>query len=271
MVKPQLIIPLLLVIFSFKCKPASVDISAHTQVVPALEADIEQGKNIIYAAGFPLVPNLTFSYPMDTVGGGFKFNGQPARSFGRLVYKKYIDREIGIVYFKNDDEFIVTVNVIEQNEEMIFAKGFSQSPRLSVALDSIYAAMEAGRNDTAELSRWKHVFRDFDQVVIPDIRFSLDDDFRKIEGNIESGNEPHEIERAYQRIGLVLSEYGTRSESEVELIEEPTLVIENTDITNVKHMIFNKPFFMILKKSNVRAPYFMMKVENTAFMKKVDY
>jgi len=343
MSKSQLIIPVLLAIFSFKCTPntpdQAVDVyangfppvkmlepSSQTQFVPVLEAQAEKGKNIIYAVSLALAweelknqigkpenlesdelklmeqsgsykgalevgeyvkdikvteqkisvrtafgKSLSFRYPMDSITYSFAFNGESVRAFGMPYYSETIASEIGILYYKSDDEFIISISLEQEGNEMILAKGFSQDTRLSTTLENIYAAMEAGRkSDTAATAAWKYALNESDEVVIPIVSFNLGNNFSGIENtHFSVGDEEHKIVKAYQRTALVLNQFGTKIESEAEMVDSAAAIIDMPEKPAVKHLVFDKPFVMILKKDKVRNPYFMMKVKNTALMAKV--
>jgi len=214
--------------------------------------------------------SLSFRYPMDSILYGAKFNGQFVRAFGVSGYSLVTAGEqIGVLYYKNDDEFIIRINPEQQEHEIILAKGFSEGTRLSDMLEHIYAAIGSGRSDTAETSMWKYILNDSDKVVIPVVRFNLGNNFEGIEhSHFTIKNKIHEIIKAYQRTALVLNEFGIKIESEAEEVDVAAAAIDIPGELPVKHLVFDKPFVVILKKYNVRNPYFMMKVENTVLMVK---
>lgn len=342
MSKSQLIIPVLLAIFSFKCKPPdtphqAVDVytsgfppmkmlepSSLTQFVPVLEARTEKGKNIIYTVSLALAwdelinkigkpsnlqsnelelmeqsvsykgaldtdeyvrdikvekqeisiyagfgGSLTFHDPLDSILYGAKFNGEYVRAFGVSGFSlKAVGHQIGVLYYKSDDEFIISIQPEQQAHEIILAKGFSQGTQLSTMLTNIYAAIDAGwKSDKAPSSAWKYMLNDDDEVTIPVVSFNLGNDFDGIEeSRFTVGHVPHRIKKAYQRTALVLNEYGAKIEGEAKIVDVAAAIIDMPEKPPVKHLVFDKPFVVILKKDNVRNPYFMMKVENTELM-----
>ena len=214
--------------------------------------------------------SLTFRYPMDSILYGAKFNGEYVRAFGVSGFSLItVGYQIGVLYYKNDDEFIIRIHPEQEEHEIILAKGFSEGTRLSIMLENIYAAIAARKNDTVSASAWKYVLNDDDEVVIPVVRFNLGNSFDGIEHtHLIIGNETHEILKAYQRTAMVLNEFGTKIESEADVTDAAAAIVEEPAKPPVKHLVFDKPFVVILKKYNVRNPYFMMNVENTELMVK---
>ncbi|HEX6181639.1 MAG TPA: hypothetical protein VFZ47_10365, partial [Chitinophagaceae bacterium] len=76
----------------------------------------------------------------------------------------------------------------------------------------------------------------------------------------------HLLELAYQRTGLILDEYGAVVESEVTYAVDSAGAVPQPEYP--KNMLFNKIFYVIVKRVDKANPYFVMKVENSELLTK---
>lgn len=113
---------------------------------------------------------------------------------------------------------------------------------------------------------WKYYYKEEDQLIIPKFNFNIETNFDSLEGNkFSSQNENYNIERAYQRTAFKLDESGAIIESEAE-IEVAVEEIEEIEKPKPKKMIFDKPFLILLKRTDAKNPYFGLWTTNTELM-----
>ena len=74
------------------------------------------------------------------------------------------------------------------------------------------------------------------------------------------------IELAWQRTAFILDESGAEIESEAEAATEA--IEEEYEKPKPKKMIFDKPFLILLKRTDAKNPYFGLWITNTELMMK---
>ena len=101
---------------------------------------------------------------------------------------------------------------------------------------------------------------------IPVISFNIKTNFRGLEGQafVTQDGKRHSIEEAYQRTGFILNEKGAVIESEAYSTVDSVGIAPEPP--HPKRMIFNKPFYVLMKRIDQQNPYFVMKVENAELL-----
>jgi hypothetical protein len=211
--------------------------------------DISAGKNdvkvgdgkVSIAASFQ--QSVSFAYPMERIKSTFQ--GKAVRAFG---YEDGIAGGVKLLYYKSDDEFILSIQTHEK-EEMLLAKGFAGGRSLRVMLNNISVAIKIGS---------KHSLNTADVLIIPVLRFNLSASYPAMENSfITANNKQYQIEKATQRTAFVLNETGDKAAGKAEVSD---------GVAKPKQLLFDKPFVVLLKKPTAVYPYFMMKVDNTELM-----
>ena len=126
------------------------------------------------------------------------------------------------------------------------------------------------QESVVDSTRWKYRFDDDDMVMIPDMSFNISADFNKLINNtFTAKHESYRIIKAWQRIAFLLNETGAKIESEaaVEMVLE-CLELERPVRHEPKRMIFDKPFFLMLHRTDVQYPYCCMHLVNSELMVK---
>ena len=212
--------------------------------------------------------SLPFKVPLDSQAG-FKFMGTTVKAFGMRHYDWAMAEQISILYYKNDDEFIIRLAPEDHNNEIIIAKGLDSGSDLITLQSSINQGIERGRTDQQqEENLWRYRLKSIDEVIIPVLRFNIGANYASIENqHVATADQTYFIEKAYQRTAFILDEYGAKVESVAEVAAAAAAApVGPAKRPTPKHFLLNKPFAVILKKVNSTNPYFMMKVENDELM-----
>ena len=111
---------------------------------------------------------------------------------------------------------------------------------------------------------WRYYFTDEDEVVIPKFKFNIENNYASLEEkNFKAGIQGYLLETAYQRTAFILDESGAEIESEAEM----TAAAEAEETKpHPKKMRFDKPFFLMLKRTDSNNPYFALWTNNTELM-----
>ena len=231
------------------------------------ESSVEiNGNSIIAKAEFD--KSLPFEHELQNFSNKLTFNGQKVAAFGLIglcTYEQF--KNIKIIYYKNDINFIVKLLPKEKEHEVILFMSEKKFNSISEMNKEIERLTEIGKKEIKNNKiNWKYYYKEEDQLIIPKFNFNIETNYDSLEGNkFSSENENHNIERAFQRTAFKLDESGAIIESEAE-IEVTVEEIEETEKPKPKKMIFDKPFLILLKRTDAKNPYFGLWTTNTELM-----
>ncbi|MBQ3733688.1 MAG: hypothetical protein II859_06980 [Bacteroidales bacterium] len=209
---------------------------------------------------------LPFDYKLQKYEHKLKFDGQKVAAFG-VEGDDHEDMKqiVEILYYKNDKNFIVKLKPTDEEHEIVLfktEKKYGTMAEMTAATDSL---IQLGKKERVVANKkWKYQFLSDDVVMVPDIDFDISASFDKLVGNIfEANTKTYKILKAWQRTAFKLDEAGAEVKSEAEF-EVVLLSIEQEEETKPtpKKMIFDKPFFVMLRRTDATNPYFCLYVAN---------
>jgi hypothetical protein len=224
------------------------------------------GNEIIAKAFF----NKTLPFPskLQKIDDGLVFDKTKVTAFGMQSYDEEAAKFTQILYYKDDDHFVLKLVPKDDQHEILLIKGIGNVATLSEALKKTNETIGLGMKErlNSKIS-WKYTLNDIDIFSIPAIKFNIENNYHNIEGQVfATNNTNYSIATAYQRTGFILNENGAVVES---------YAVTSTDTTAAepikiepKRMIFNKPFFIIIKKRESENPYFVMYVHDNELLTK---
>lgn len=228
-----------------------------------LKATVDNGE-IVAEAFFNKA--LPFSKTLQKVNSGILFDGARVKAFGMNTLDYEIEDFTQILFYKDDDNFILQLTPGDTSNQIIFVKGLQNIKTLAQAIKQTNILTQQGglqRHSNNEL--WKYRFYETDSFVIPVIRFNIETNYKGLEGmTFAAGDKKQTIKTAYQRTAFSLDENGA-------IIESAALVAAADSVAaplHPKKLIFDKPFFIIIKHTAQANPYFVMKVENGELMER---
>ena len=213
--------------------------------------------------------SLPFEFPLISFDDKLVFGSTKVASFGidEPSYKAY--KIIEIVYYKNDDNFILKLKPKDKEHEIILFKTqerFGSIAEMNTAIKK-YSTIRATEWKNYRL-QWKYFLREEDEVIIPKFNFNLETNYKTLEKNkFTSGTTGYEIEEAWQRTAFILDEMGAETES-VAITETTVEEASNEEKPKPKKMKFDKPFLILLKRADAENPYFALWTTNSELMKK---
>ncbi len=225
--------------------------------------------DIIYARA-EFNKSLPFELKLQSFNNKLTFDGQKVSSFGIYGYDSYEQLKIvQIVYYKNDNNFIIKLLPKDKEHEIILYKTSQSFSSIYGMTNEIQKLTEIGKTEKKnEKINWKYYYNEEDVVIIPKFNFNIETNYTTLEGNNFKAKEQNfQIERAWQRTAFILDESGAEIESEAE-IEAATEEIEEEEYEKPKpkKMIFDKPFLILLKRTDTQNPYFGLWTANTELM-----
>jgi hypothetical protein len=229
------------------------------------EVDVS-GDGVIAKAFFN--KSLPFDVKFQRLDDVVPFDGYVVSAFGMQRYDEDIARCAEILYYHDDDHFVLKLKPSDTSHEIILTKGLPTITSLSDAVRKTNDLIQKGKQEKIQKDlAWKYVINPDDKFTIPVIQFNIEANFESISGQtFWTGQKKHFVDIAYQRTGLILDEYGAVVESEA---------IATTDSGShkpqpeyPKNMLFNKTFYIIIKHTGKPNPYFVMKVQNAELLTK---
>jgi serine protease inhibitor len=154
-----------------------------------------------------------------------------------------------------------------EHEIILFktAQSFNSMAEMTAEIEKL---TEIGKTEKEhEKVSWKYYYKEEDVVIIPKFNFNIETNYTTLEGNkFNSNKQDFLIEKAWQRTAFILDENGAEIESEAEIEVVAPALEEEYEKPKPKKMIFDKPFLMLLKRTDTKNPYFGLWVTNTELM-----
>ena len=215
--------------------------------------------------------SLPFDYQLNKMEHRLTFTQQKVAAFGvKGDDSDDLTNIVKILYYKNDNNFIIKLKPSDKEHDIVLFKTTKTYPTMATMEAVADSLIELGQRERKiQDLKWKYQFLSDDEIVIPDIDFDISTTFKKLIGNTFRANSlDYEILQAWQRTAFKLNETGAEIKSEAKVaifcIEEEEEVTKPTP----KKMIFDKPFFLMLRRTDAQHPYFVLHAVNAELMVK---
>lgn len=204
-----------------------------------------------------LKKNVEFETAFEKIEDGLDFNGSKVKAFGidktlDAKLKEKLMRQVKILNYQNDDNFIVSLKGKSEDDEIILAK----IPEKDTFENTLNYALENSNEDVS--------FEDADTLKVPMFDFDLNKEFTELENKkVENkGFEDYIIFSAIQRIEFTLTEKGAELKSKAEMGMTKTALPSNKP----KNLVLDKPFLLYMKEKGNKKPYFAIWINNSDLM-----
>ncbi|MFK7000277.1 hypothetical protein V3Q90_05585 [Flavobacterium oreochromis] len=234
-----------------------------------IDIDVNRSDSLIYARAF-FKKNLPFQREFDYNNSPIIFDNVKTKSFGFYGSNFEKKSQAEILYYKDDDNFIIKLIPIDNNQEIIIIKKREKNYNNFREIISQYEIdLKTGRKEKfTEKDNWQYIFNESDEVRIPEINFNIEKLFESISGiSFREKNKLYSIEMAKQSIAFLLNNKGAKVESEA-ILEVATDAGEENNLPKPKNFILDKPFTIILKQENSKNPYFACYINNSELLVK---
>lgn len=224
------------------------------------------GDGVVATASFKKL--LPFEHKMTKYASPFMFGKDLVQGFGLNYHDEdNVKKQVEILYYNSDDDFVIRIAPKDTSHEIVLIK----SPVYGSSFDSILKetnrkTKQGNKDAKTKNNSWKYTINEDDVISIPAIRFNVETNYDGLEGHTfyDRNNESHLLNTAYQRTALIFDEEGAIVES-FAYASADSVGVEIIKI-EPKHMLFNKPFVMILKRKNSANPYFALMVSNAELL-----
>jgi len=161
---------------------------------------------------------------------------------------------VKIVKYENDDKFIIKLELKDNKDELILAKGYDmESPKevISEIIDNNKKNLPTmGENDnfSAPILHLDHV-RTYNELIG---KFFANNDFQT-----------YFISQMYEKIKFDMDEEGARVENEAVIVAKESMPIKPVER---KRLLLNEPYWLVMKRADSNNPYFILGINNIELM-----
>lgn len=205
-----------------------------------------------------LFKNLEFKNKFEDLNTSPIFFNKATKTetFGIKQYSYEIAKQVKILHYNNDDDFILKLESKSQNDEIILAK-IEPKETLLATVDYVFEQIK--NKETIALEKG-------DILKIPKFDFDIFKKYSELINRdfLNKNFGGYFISDAFQGIKFKLDEKGVILESYAAIIGVKSVSFS----PGTKRLIFDKPFLFCLKEKNGKYPYFVMWVDNTELMLK---
>lgn len=212
-----------------------------------------------------LKKTIPFLVPMTSYATELVFAGKEVPAFG----EKGEGRGSAIVRYYKDDNNVV-VNLLPENttQEILLFMTDTKFHSMREAISGLEENLKAGNAEMQSgKGKWKFDFAKEDKLLIPKIRFDIKTDYPTMEEKAVHGRGMRlDVMELTQRTAFSLNEKGVEIESEGGdrvVFSEPTV----DDERKPKKIVFDRPFFIVIKHKESANPYLVLWITNTELMK----
>lgn len=231
-----------------------------------ISTSISVEEDIIKASAY-LRKSLPFTLEFLRNNHDLKFKDNDVESFGLSGCDNFdIKKQIEIVHYKNDNEFILKLLPKDSIHEIFIylpkKNNFKNLEDITKSIENKIDKREKVK--TTDRNYWKYNFLEDDRFSMPVISYNIEKYYSNIIGqSLSANNKDFLINDCYQTISFILDEAGAEIESKVtfSVVEE----IEE-ELPQPKNLFLDRPFFIMLKRTDSNNPYLAMWVENRELM-----
>lgn len=196
-------------------------------------------------------------YPIPFEESDVTFNNESVEGF--FASTEEMSKNVQVLHYSNNDQFIVKLDLKDQGDELYLAKGYDMK-----LPQDIIKKINGYSNKTYE------TLGDNDYFNMPKIHVDIHRYYNEIL-NIpfkNPGYENYMISIMYEKIKFDINQKGARVEQEAVIIGE-TMSSAPINKPVERYFYLNKPFWLIMKRKDSQTPYFILGVNNIKLMNKL--
>ncbi len=166
---------------------------------------------------------------------------------------------VKIIDYENDDHFIISLQLKDSSDQLILAKGYDMT-NPAIVVKAI--------NDN--MSEYWRSMSHRDDFEAPKINLDQHRDYVELiqKQFANKGFEKYVIGEMFENIKFTMDEKGAKAENEAE-IRPVAMSISLEPQPKPKHLVLDKPFWVVMQRKDSKNPYFLLGVNNTELMEKV--
>jgi hypothetical protein len=233
--------------------------AASPELIPPKPAHPGPDDFVAYAY---LYKDLAFAHPFAD-NDPLTFGTTPVKNFGfgndpKLLPDGVMD-QVSIYDYQSEDDFIIKLKPQVEGDELILAK-VEPGATLQATVDSVLRRIAVHQPEPIGPGP---------ELAIPKLNFDLRGDFPQLEGLVlQPGPSAHVkdlvISKAEQLVRFQLNEKGAILKSEAVIIMRALAMPVSEPKWHI--MIFDKPFLILMKRTDSDRPYFALWVGNASLL-----
>jgi len=209
--------------------------------------------------------SLPFILPLTSYVTELVFDGKEVSAFGG---KGAIEGSATVRYYKDDNNVVVGLLPKEPSQEILL---FKTETKFHTLREAVRALEENRKEGDAEIGSgknlWKYDFAAEDRLLIPKIRFDIKTDYPTMEEKvIHARGMRLEVMDLTQQTAFAIDEKGVEVES-VGAAEVVFSAPVQDEERKPKNVIFDKPFFIFVKRKGSTNPYLALWIANAELMR----
>ena len=185
-------------------------------------------------------------------------------NFGKKIVQGFYSsnpsqqKNVEVLEYRDDDCFIIGLRLKDKSDELLLAKGFDMGNPEAV----VNRIAKHGRGSFPTMG-------DNDRFEMPKLHLKHGRNYNELINKPVSnkGFEDYIIAVMFENIKFDMDQKGARVENEAVIVGGRGGGLKPV---NARRFILDKPFWVVMKRKDSRYPYFLLGVENTALMERVD-
>ncbi|ETA80419.1 hypothetical protein [Youngiibacter fragilis] len=217
-----------------------------------VESKVDPESYLAYAF---LKKSIAFAENFEKVTKGLDFKGVNVQSFGIMeegdaARRGKLESQVELLYYKDDEEFIVRLKDKDDKEELYLAKLPGE--------DTLEAMLEKARS----LEGTPAAMTRYDKLNVPVVAIDMRKDYETLIGQylLNKGFESYFIGSALQRMEFVLNESGAALKSKAEIVLDKSVPPPS------KNLIFDDSFLLYMVEKGKAVPYLVIYVDNAELL-----
>lgn len=166
---------------------------------------------------------------------------------------------IKILKYENDDKFIIKITLKDDSDELILAKWYDMQKPEEVVKEI---------NNTNWI--WLSSLWEYDYFEAPLISLDYHRDYNELTNKKLSNKwfKEYQINQMFEKIKFKMDKTGAKVENEA-IMSFSVWALPNTEeIQKIRYFFLDKPYWIVMKKSDSSNPYFILGITNAELMEK---
>jgi hypothetical protein len=202
---------------------------------------------------------ISYAYFLKQVEYLATFTKQEVEFLGSKVKGFYAKNKlqlqnIKVLHYESDNKFMISIKLKDTSDQLILAKGYDITSPTTIVneLNKInFSNLKSLNNNDFFSAPMLHVDYHRDYTTLLGARLA-NKDFKS-----------YRIEKMFENIKFDMDEKGARVENEAVIVLGKSIEINDS---KPRKFILNKPYWIIMKRTNSQNPYFILGINNTELM-----
>jgi hypothetical protein len=197
-------------------------------------------------------------YPIQFTEKNITFEGKSVKGF--FADEDMQKNNIKILEYWNDDKFIISLALKDEQDQLIIAKGFDMTSPQDIV----------NKINEYQVANYQRI-SNIDEFEMPKLHINNHREYQELI-NIPLANSKftdYAISAMFENIKFDIDSKGARVENEAVIGKFPMGATDPAPTPKIKKFIMDKPFWIVMKRADSTNPYFILGVNNEKIMEKL--